>query len=937
MIQFHYPELFLLAIPLWFLFRRWGWTDGVTGWIRIGLVSLFLFAITGPMLNWGGVGIDVIIVADRSRSMPTDSHEHLRELIKNLENNRGVGDRLALITFGSHAEREYLLSNNRELQDYKYEINPDGTDLNEAIAAALDLTDRNRPARILVLSDGEANGASPLSSARRAREQGVPIDFRLFERQHVGDAAIESVQLPQTIAPQEPFQFSVLIHADKNVSATVHVLRNGIEFATQETGLQTGMNRLLFRDMVEQSGFYNYSVRLEVPDDPLLENNRGAGVVRVDGGPKILVLSNEKTEGNLVRALRSAQLNVDIALAKEHPLTQDALDPYRVVIIENVPASAFGRLKMERLRQFCKDLGGGILLTGGQRSFGAGGYFNSPLDDVLPVSMELREEQRKTRVALAIALDRSGSMTAPVAGGKTKMDLANVGTAECVKLLGAGDSVAVIAVDSAPHVIVPMQNIDDPIAIGNKIKKIQSMGGGIYVYEALVAAGRELSMASQATRHIILFSDAADSENPANYKKLLKKFEGVGITVSVIGLGTDRDTDANLLKDIAKLGNGNIMFTDDAKELPRLFTEDTMSVARSSFITKEELGLPAISGNMLPDARLMGEFHSGPFPTTDGYNLTYLKPDATLAVQSKDEYQAPWSAFWYRGLGRVVAITLEVDGQYSGQFGDWNEYADYLVTNARWLMGSGHPDDVFVDVQHNGQDAVVTVELDPERQADQQNKPPEVIVVPPGKEPGDALKPDFIWTGPDTLQARFTLEQAGTYRTIVKTDERELAQGPAVTLPYSPEFVPRVGMPTGPETLASIAELSGGVARTDILEVFKHPPRSARTSPLLPWLLILGLILLITEIAGRRLSLWEHIKTEPERATAQQAQRPSWKQWMPRICWPQRATKRKPAISPARETAIETKPEHVPTTPTGPPKRVNVYEQAKQRAKRRTK
>src|SRR5690606_7454948 len=133
--------------------------------------------------------------------------------------------------------------------------------------------------------------------------------------------------------------------------------------------------------------------------------------------------------------------------------TQDALDPYRAVIVENVPAGDFGRLKMEQLAQFVEDLGGGLLLTGGEKSFGSGGYFNSPLEDVLPVSMELREEHRKTRVAIAIALDRSGSMAVPVAGGKTKMDLANLGTAECVNLLSAGDSVAVIAVDSTPHIV----------------------------------------------------------------------------------------------------------------------------------------------------------------------------------------------------------------------------------------------------------------------------------------------------------------------------------------------------------------------------------------------------------------------------------------------------------------------------------------------------
>ena len=121
-------------------------------------------------------------------------------------------------------------------------------------------------------------------------------------------------------------------------------------------------------------------------------------------------------------------------------------------------------------------MGGGLLLGGGERSFGQGGYYRSPLDDVLPVSMELREEHRKLRVAIAIVLDRSGSMAMPAAGGKTKMDLANLGTAECIRLLGPEDKVSVIAVDSSPHVIQPLEKVTDPESMARRALKIQKIG-----------------------------------------------------------------------------------------------------------------------------------------------------------------------------------------------------------------------------------------------------------------------------------------------------------------------------------------------------------------------------------------------------------------------------------------------------------------------------
>jgi hypothetical protein len=100
----------------------------------------------------------------------------------------------------------------------------------------------------------------------------------------------------------------------------------------------------LFRDVLDGGGVFQYTVELDVPGDPLVENNRGAGVVRVDAGPKLLALSKDGSAGNLVRALRAGGIPVDVAAASQHPLTADSLDPYRAVIVENVPANDLGRI-----------------------------------------------------------------------------------------------------------------------------------------------------------------------------------------------------------------------------------------------------------------------------------------------------------------------------------------------------------------------------------------------------------------------------------------------------------------------------------------------------------------------------------------------------------------------------------------------------------------
>jgi Mg-chelatase subunit ChlD len=959
MIQFQYPELFLLAIPLSFAYRRFGLERGFTGVLRITLLALLLLSLTGPRWNLGGEGIDIVVVADRSRSLPDSANEQIRELIRDLEKNRKSGDRIGLVTFGTRAEVEHTLSLSSELGAYTRDVIPDGSDLNDAIATALNLIDPNRPARVLVMSDGEANGASPLSAARRAREVGVPIDFRLFERNRIGDLAIESLTLPDVVFPREPFQFAVWVHASRAAHGVVRVLRDGQEIAKLERDFVTGLNRIPFRDLLEVGGLTHYTAELLVDDDPLTENNRGAGVVRVETAPRVLVLNDDGQEDNLVRALQAARLPVDVVAGKTHPLTQDSLEVYRAVILENIPAEHLGRRKMERLAQWVEDLGGGLLVTGGERSFGVGGYFKSPLDDILPVSMELREEHRKNRVAIAVALDRSGSMSMPVKGGKLKMDLANLGTAACINLLSPSDKIAVLAVDSAPHVVQSMRTVDDKEAIISKVLSIQSMGGGIYVYEALVAAGEQLMQAGEyTTRHIILFSDAQDSEEPGAYPDLLKKFADAGITVSVIGLGTENDVHAPLLKDIAKLGGGSIKFTDDPEELPRVFAEDTMRVARNTFIkhnpdAQDNPHPPdGIHGRLLPDARLMGELGHGPFPPTKGYNLSYLKPNATEAVVSTDEYNAPWLAFWYRGLGRVAALSIEVDGPHTGPFGTWEGYADFLVTQARWLLNSASPDDVFLTLKQEGQEAIATVELDPERGDQHRTDAPTLYVVPPGDERTQPITPDFVWTGPHSLQARFRLEQTGTYRTLVRAagkDSRQFVRGPTVTLPYSPEFAPRQGVPSGREILSEVAKLSNGRERTDILSVLSDPPRSVQTRSLLPWLFLASLIVLMLEIAGRRLSWWETfpwwrwkriapaIQSEAREPPTTEPQPAWWKSLLP-----SRVKRREVAVTKSTTTApreADPRPFTPPkTTPkTGSVSAAELFEQAKRRASNRLK
>jgi len=987
MIHFYFPEFLLLAIPFWFFLQKYrklplqtgwcllvpvwillnarhaapNWTGwllaipvlfsaiafyrvfDITQWLRLTLVVLLVFSLSGAEFNLSGKGIDIIVVADRSRSLPENALARIQELIQNIERNRGPDDRVAVVSFGQKPHTEHLLSKSSDFTNFSQTVAPDGSDLNEALQHALNLADTNRPTRVFVLSDGEYNGRSPLQAARRARELRVPVDYRLFERQKVGDTAVLELMLPEKIAPKEPFQFSTVIHSESNVAATVILKRNGKEISRTNRNLEAGLNRILFGDSIEESGTVQYTVEIETPDDPLLENNRGIGVLSVEGKPKLLVLNNDGREGRMVRELKKQGINVDVFQAGKFSLTLDRLDRYRAVILENVLADKFSYVTMNRLAQYVEDLGGGLMLTGGINSFGSGGYFKSPLDPILPVSMDLKEEHKKLRVALAVVLDRSGSMSVPVSGGVTKLDLANSGTVESIRLLSREDMMTVIAVDSSAHIIQPLSPVRNKDAMIQKVRRIESSGGGIYIDAALRAAVSELGKVGDFnTRHIILFADAQDSEQPGRYQKLIADASQEGITFSVIGLGTEQDSDAELLKDIAKRGKGRVMFTQDARDLPRLFSQDTMKLTRNMFLRKNSSHPRGFSAKRVGGPHLIGNLGRGAFPRSDGYNMSYIKPDAFPTVISDDEFKAPWSAYWYRGLGRVAAITIEVEGLYAGEFAKWAQYSSFLGVHARWLMGTGNPLDVFMESERSGQDAVIHVELDPESVDRYHAHPLKLSVIPPGIEREQSLPVTLSWTSPSQLEGRFRMEKLETYRTLLKEEAQQgkstrSYRGPTISLPYSPEFVPRHDFPLGKTTLAEIAELSGGNARTDVLEVFRNPPRSASLSPLLPWLMVATLLVLLLEISGRRLALWER-KTAIEKAPTETQTRswlPDWKIAFPKRKKPEKAEAKTQLTEKTGET---TESSRAPTTqqkPESSESMASMLEHAKSRARRR--
>src|ERR1043166_4419606 len=185
---------------------------------------------------------------------------------------------------------------------------------------------------------------------------------------------------------------------------------------------------------------------------------------------------------------------------------------------------------------------------------------------------------------------------------------------------------------------------------------------------------------------MILFADANDSRQQLNdYLDAVDELRKADATVSVIGMGTESDKDADILKEVAQRGGGRIFFSADPVELPAIFAQETVSIARSAFI-KEPTGTLSTPG--------WTEIAARPpqwLATVDGYNLSYLKDSATAALITTDEYAAPLVAMWQRGAGRAAAVSFPLGGEFSTRIRAWPGYGDFVQTLARWLAGEDAP------------------------------------------------------------------------------------------------------------------------------------------------------------------------------------------------------------------------------------------------------
>lgn len=675
--------------------------------IRLVLVLCLAASLAGARLALSSDRLSVVFLLDASASMVDATREELLAFARESVRGKPQEDTAGVVVFGANALVDRLPSDLDELGDPSSVPVVGATDIAAAVRLASAIFPAGTQQRLVLLSDGNDTAGQSEQAILAAAERGVRLDVVLPNGATFGEALIDDVEAPPGARVGESIQLSVRVRATIATAATLRLLADGETVATRQLRLEPGTQTVTFTVEADEPGFHVFRAVLEPEDDHFAENNAADAYVLVTGEPQILLATDDASRAaDLIAALREARQNVTVVPSGGVPSSLATLAGYDAVVLDNVSAAALGTTTMASLQVYVRDLGKGLVMLGGRNSYGAGGYLNSVLEEVLPVYMTVRDRQRSPDVALVAVVDKSGSMADchctgddrnnAISGsrGFEKVDIAKEAILRAANALSPTDQLGVVAFDENAHWALHTGPID--------INGLQaSLGfradGQTNIYAGLKAAYDDLVRNPAKLRHIILITDGWSQSGA--YDALLADMKAAGITLSTIGTGGGS---AHTLRNLAEQSGGRYYDAADATKIPDIFLKETIRTAGEQIV--EEPFQPVPSS---PSEILQG-LDASRLPVLLGYNATTAKGTATVALLTGRE--DPLLAQWQYGLGRAAAWTSDTRQQWATDWIGTDAFGTLTAQIVAWTLPP--QDDQGIDVRFSaGREGQLNVDV----------------------------------------------------------------------------------------------------------------------------------------------------------------------------------------------------------------------------------
>lgn len=845
-VQFNHPWLLLLLVPLAaIMFFAYKTDFRLTGGRKLGAVILRSVVLLLLVLAISGLESytvlqqkKVVYVVDRSASMPQEGQAEAWML--NSADGKKENDTLGVVSTSLQAAYEQKLLNQLP-QNLRLNAaqNPDFSNLETGLLLAGNLLDGRSDSRIVLISDGKENVGSMLAAGRMLKNQGIPVDVLESPSREMKDVSVEEVSVPQKLYQAEAFSIEVLIRSTYKGQGELRLYEDSREIGRQKVDVTVGENRYAVKALAKMTGLHRYRAEVFMDGDLQSANNAGYAFTRVDGPPKVLIVEGKKdTSSNLTAALSSGLVQYDVMPSPALlPSEMAKYAAYDSIIFNNVSGDQVGERRMEMIEQAVKSYGIGFMMVGGEDSFGMGGYFKTPIERALPVSMELEGKRQIPSLGLILVIDRSGSMSGD------KMEMAKEAAIRTVEMLRPKDTIGVLAFDSSNWWVVPPMKLDNKKnEVIGQIQSIQA-DGGTDIYPAAASAVEELKKVQAQRKHIILMTDGQSAGNDA-YGDLLAQMVDEKMTMSTVAVGMD--SDVNLLQSLADGAKGRFYMAQDESSIPAIFSREAAMISKSYIVDKPFV--PA-----LQDAGDWGKLFENGVPQIYGYVGTTAKPAAQTVLASPEP--DPLLARWQYGSGRTVAWTSDMMGKWSKDWVSWPAFSNVLTQMVKWTFPqfAASPYDVKTQVEGN------KVHLEVNAASGSGPEQLQAVVT------GDELKPstvDLVQESPGRYSGEITVDQPGSFLMSLQDSEgKSVAMPSGLIVPYSPEY--RIETGDAKQELGRLAEMTGGriLSWEKPEQLFAAAPRPSRELHDLSYaLLAAALMLWVADIAVRRLALpWGRI------------------------------------------------------------------------------
>ena len=657
-----------------------------------------------------------VFILDTSSSVAPELQDYAFDYIRRAaESMRPDKDRIALVTCSGDARVEQFARENLMINHYNVAPRPNETNLAAGLRLAAALLPPDTAQRVVLISDGNANAGDTRTEAERLQAAGVPVDVLPLTYNHHNEVIFERIIAPNKAHADDRVNLGFVIRATHATHGKIAVYLNeqpldldatspGVEFPVE---LHAGLNRLTLPVSLHYSGLNRFRAvftRAGPADDYIPQNNVAVAHTIVGGRERVLVVgdfsvssgdSEQQSANTLASALKLADVDCTVQSVDQADFDPAALMPFSAVILSNVSAIALGEDQQRALASYVHDLGGGLVTVGGDRSFSVGGYYQTPLEDILPVVTD-KQKLQLLSLSLIVVMDQSGSMSGE------KIALAKKAAEGAVDFLGPTDRIGIITFSDMPLWVLPLTPAENKALIRQRIDRIFS-GGGTNMYPALREAANALRSADTNIRHVILLTDGQSM--PGDFEGIAHSMAAESITISAVAIGPDANVE--LMEQLAGWTGGRAYVTPDASSLPKIFIRETILAGRSG--VKRERFQPTLRTETA--SPLVSGLRQDAIPPLAAYVVTSARPLATVPlIHASDEGVDPILAHWQVGLGRSVAFTSGMWPLWGTEWATWPGFPKFWSQTVRWAARPAESDDFDVQVHVDGEKATVTLD-----------------------------------------------------------------------------------------------------------------------------------------------------------------------------------------------------------------------------------